>query len=116
MGEIESQWEVRNSSVAQTVGIGGRVVASHESREDRSMVQPLHDACRAGDVETLVSLLQSGEYDVDGVDDKKRSALHLAAWRGDAKCIQALIQHHCDTKLQAMDGSATLFLFIKSSI
>ena len=44
----------------------------------------LHAAVRSKDTSTIVSLLTSGTP-VDATDKHQRTALHLAAWSGDAE-------------------------------
>ena len=44
----------------------------------------LHAAVRSKDTSTVVSLLTSGTP-VDATDKHQRTALHLAAWSGDAE-------------------------------
>lgn len=68
---------------------------------------PLHDAARSSNMEEVESLLTSGTL-INDTDKLQRTALHLAAWNGDAAMIQLLLRFKADPTLLAQDGYTAL--------
>lgn len=68
---------------------------------------PLHDAVRSGDIEECRRLIGTG-VDIDTKDNKKRTALHIAAWKGDASMVKLLLRSRCSPMEKALDGFTAL--------
>jgi ankyrin repeat protein len=72
----------------------------------------LHEAVRGGDSSQVMELL-SGDCDINTMDDKHRTALHLAAWKGDAVIVEILLNHKADPLLEAMDAFTALHFAVQ---
>lgn len=77
--------------------------------------QPLHRAASMGDAATLQALLQgggstgTGSHDgLDGGDERKWTALHLACAAGHHACVELLLEAGCDTSLRDEQGLTAL--------
>lgn len=68
----------------------------------------LHESVRIGDHASVLSLLEAGTYNVNDLDDKKRTAMHLASWRGDDTITDMLLKHGANCRLEAMDAFTAL--------
>lgn len=51
-----------------------------------------HEAASSGDVTTMMTLVTEGGIDVDIADDRERTALHVAADRGQLPAVSFLIE------------------------
>lgn len=67
----------------------GRVKASTPSSR-------FHEAASSGDVTTMLTLMTEGGIDVDIADDRERTALHVAADRGQLPAVLFLIEKGCN--------------------
>lgn len=75
---------------------------------------PLHDAVRESNKDKVCALLTSGQAQVDTLDNKKRTALHIAAWKGDADMISTLLKFRANSSLTALDGFTALHFAVQS--
>lgn len=70
-------------------------------------VYELHDAVRSGSVEECRKLIGRG-VDVNLPDSKRRTALHIAAWKGNSELVQCLVSANCNVMAKALDGFTAL--------
>eukprot|EP00443_Scrippsiella_acuminata_P102101 CAMPEP_0115600958 /NCGR_PEP_ID=MMETSP0272-20121206/15154_1 /TAXON_ID=71861 /ORGANISM="Scrippsiella trochoidea, Strain CCMP3099" /LENGTH=483 /DNA_ID=CAMNT_0003036413 /DNA_START=48 /DNA_END=1496 /DNA_ORIENTATION=- len=70
----------------------------------------LHTAARSGDMQRLQAMLADTEQSkaVNGMDQHRRTPLHLAAFFGNASAVKALLDHGADIQSEAMDGFLAL--------
>lgn len=73
----------------------------------------LHAAVRALDAAAVARLLAL-PCAVDEADDKRRTALHLAAWKGSASTLRMLLEAGADCRPTAMDGFTALHFAAQS--
>ncbi|XP_037790768.1 uncharacterized protein LOC119586145 [Penaeus monodon] len=77
-----------NGDVSALCVSKGRVKASTPSSR-------FHEAASSGDVTTMMTLVTEGGIDVDIADDRERTALHVAADRGQLPAVSFLIEQGC---------------------
>lgn len=73
----------------------------------------LHDAVKSLDIETVKTLIASGN-DVNEKDKLNRTPLHLAAWKGNSEIIQLLLRSKACVTDKAMDGFTPLHFAVQS--
>ncbi|KAK7063128.1 hypothetical protein SK128_019325 [Halocaridina rubra] len=102
---------------------GGSVQLSRESTpatdirrrfKARLKIASLQEAASTGDMKTLIELLEGGEVDVDATDEKERTALHLAADRGQLEVVSLLLTKECNVNLPDADGRTPLHCAVES--
>ncbi|KAL6003144.1 hypothetical protein ACLOJK_023367 [Asimina triloba] len=71
----------------------------------------IHAASAADRYEVLVALVQEAVREgwLDGRDRKGRTALHLAASKGHARCLSLLMEAGCEKNARSNDGRTALF-------
>lgn len=73
-----------------------------EDKNELAMTK-LHHAVRAGDLDLVESVIQSGES-VDCRDKNGSTPLHYAAERGLVKCVAVLVEHGADIRITDNSG------------
>lgn len=73
----------------------------------------MHKAVKENDFAELTRLLSTG-IDVNERDSLNRTALHLAAWRGDAAMIDTLLCAKADVMALAQDGYSALHFAVNA--
>lgn len=68
---------------------------------------PLHNAVRCGTLEECQRLIGAG-MNVNLTDNKRRTPLHIAAWKGDARLVKLLLRSKCCPVDKALDGFTAL--------
>jgi ankyrin repeat protein len=68
---------------------------------------PLHSAVRSGIIEECQRLIGTG-IDINMKDSKRRTALHIASWKGDAAMVKVLLRAKCNPSEKALDGFTAL--------
>ena len=66
-----------------------------------SSLFPLHDAVRISNVDECRRLIGTGS-DINALDNKRRTPLHLAAWKGNPDIVRLLIQAKCKVNEKAL--------------
>lgn len=90
-----------DSSVLQSLLDKDPSAANIPDGESRT---PLHTAARLGRTPHLDLLLARKDVDVDAVDIKKRTALHLASRHGHAACVERLLRAGANTEIADEKG------------
>jgi ankyrin repeat protein len=76
----------------------------------------LHNAAKTGDIDSLESCLEEEGVDLDRKDHLNRTALHMAAWKGDVAIVNLLLTAGANPALSAKDGILALhFAIMKGS-
>ena len=73
----------------------------------------MHNAVKDNNLEEVTRLLGT-DVDVNARDNLNRTALHLAAWRGNAEIIQALLKAKADVLAVAQDGYGAIHFAVNS--
>ena len=71
------------------------------------IIYELHDAVRSGSIEQCQKIIGSG-VNVNLPDSKRRTALHIAAWKGNSDLVKCLVSAKCDPLAKALDGFTAL--------
>ena len=64
----------------------------------------LHDAVRNESIDDVKQAVLSPDIDINGVDNHKRTALHLAAWKNNTDILNILISFKANIHATAMDN------------
>jgi ankyrin repeat protein len=70
------------------------------------LASDLHTAARAGDIETVTALVARGA-DVNEYDALGGTPLHDAAWSGEARIVELLIEHHANVNARHKEAGST---------
>lgn len=87
--------------------ISARVTELALEDKDELAMTKLHHAVRAGDLDLVESVIQSGAS-VDCRDENGLTPLHYAAKRGLVKCVAVLAKHGADIRINDNDGFSPL--------
>jgi hypothetical protein len=68
----------------------------------------LHQAVRDGRLDEVRRLIVSGKVDINEKDSMKRTALHLACWKGNLEIVKLLLQAKVNVDSLAMDDFTAL--------
>ncbi|KAI4304663.1 hypothetical protein MLD38_040140 [Melastoma candidum] len=85
-----------------------RLIQDSRKRMGKHQDNNLHAAARAGDLNSVVSILASNPIAVNSRDKHSRTPLHLAAWSGHAQIVIYLCQNKADVGAAAMDDMGAI--------
>ena len=72
---------------------------------------PLHEAVRNSNLEECKRLIGTG-VDINALDNKRRTALHLAAWKGSEDIVRLLILAKCKVNEKALGTYFVLIIMV----
>lgn len=87
-------------------------VNPEEPDPSRYNARPLHRAAFNGKNNVVAYLLETCGVDVDGVDNKNRTALHYAGQKNQVSCIRLLLQHRADPNIVTPSNNFTPLMLI----
>jgi ankyrin repeat protein len=70
------------------------------------LASDLHTAARAGDIDTVTALIARGA-DVNEYDSLGGTPLHDAAWSGEARIVELLIEHRANVNARHKEAGST---------
>ncbi|KAJ7970974.1 Ankyrin repeat family protein [Quillaja saponaria] len=110
---------IRDDNKSHFLTEAKRIFENDSDALDRSTVSKLLRLCCASDSVDCASALLNGDLaivpPVNEMDESGRSALHIAADKHAARCIELLLQNHARTDLKTIDERAQLALDLSLS-
>lgn len=87
-----------------------RVTKSHDIAAMVKNDSLLHATVRIAGARGLCAFQKEIDVDVNAADAQGETALHVAAWRGDAKAVSTLLNHGACVEVRRADGQRALDL------
>ncbi|KNC50858.1 uncharacterized protein AMSG_06763 [Thecamonas trahens ATCC 50062] len=115
-GQTPLFWAARHGHadiVRMLIDAGRGAGGAGESMPDVYGVYPLHAATLSGEAESVKVLLGHGRADVNVATSSGRTALHTAAYNGDANLVQLLLLNGARPSHNRREGDTALHIVVK---
>ena len=73
---------------------------------------PLHIAVQQNYVDVVITLIESGRIDIDGIDGRGETALREALHYGHTNLVLLLLEHGADPNIACADGCTLLYFYM----